>query len=495
MAAESGVFLFYTFFQLAGLGILAAAAREGRSRVLRPLVVLLALNAGLSAIEALRAQSFYPTWVDRVHQALDAPSGFLLLTAIALHAGRRNIARWLTVLAAIASLFGLAFAHDAADAPVAVVAAYYALVAIPYYVGLGWFVVTLAGSDMAAERWLAIAYLPRGLLFPAQSFLPPAPGNPYLPGLLPPSWSWLTLQTAFNAVVGLLCITALYRLLRARPVGGPDTAVILGIAAVGPLDAYAWRFVPGDSFEALVASSILNFVTLSFVRPLFQLVAFAPDQVWRLLGRAAFAAGVGTLLIWAAPALGLPAIAAGFLAISLGSVTLLLLRALTVASHTGASHIVAHSVAGEAPGAPPMIANVSPYQTATAATTLPQWQTLLLELARAGAHGDAAPRAEWTQRGLAETTGIDVKRVSAFPDVLNGSAAERLDGYLPGWRSTPGVAADPRLVTVQKGHVPGLRGVRVYYRLTPLGLRLADTIRASLDSQIAAESVRNRPHA
>lgn len=117
-------------------------------------------------------------------------------------------------------------------------------------------------------------------------------------------------------------------------------------------------------------------------------------------------------------------------------------------------------------------------RTAPSALDGPQWQTLLLALRGSCLPEGAAPRGEdrLRQRTLVEATGIPAPRVSTIVRDLNETAAARLDGYAPGWRGEGALPLEPQLVQQLRGSVVGLPGVWVYYRLTPLGERLAGTL-------------------
>ncbi|HUH13786.1 MAG TPA: hypothetical protein VMK65_11775, partial [Longimicrobiales bacterium] len=119
----------------------------------------------------------------------------------------------------------------------------------------------------------------------------------------------------------------------------------------------------------------------------------------------------------------------------------------------------------------------------------PHWQRLLVELRGSSAQSGLGD-ARWTQKALAQRTGISVKRVSEFPQTLNSTAAQKLAAHVPEWEAT---REAPPLVEAHKGAVSGATGAWVYYRLTPAGEELAEQVHAQLISSGAVdpESARN----
>jgi hypothetical protein len=110
----------------------------------------------------------------------------------------------------------------------------------------------------------------------------------------------------------------------------------------------------------------------------------------------------------------------------------------------------------------------------------PQWQALVLALRGSCLPPGQAPRGavELTQRALVERLGVRASRISSLVGDLNASAIARLDAYAPGWTEHPELNGEPRILDQQRGTIPGLQGVWVYYRLTPFGELLASALAA-----------------
>lgn len=64
---------------------------------------------------------------------------------------------------------------------------------------------------------------------------------------------------------------------------------------------------------------------------------------------------------------------------------------------------------------------------------------------------------------------------------MNEGAEARLDAFLPEWRARAPPGLVPEIIHQHRGAIPGHPGVWVYYRLTPLGERLATRLTNEID--------------
>lgn len=433
LAIETGFFLLLTFIQLAGVPLLLAR----RDRFFTTLGVLLAFNGVLTALRVLQVNGLWNAQLASLNAALDDPTGWMLFAAIGFRRGWNSLTIPSIILAAGTAASGAAGLQPGGTW------AYYLLVRYPLYAGMATLIL-LSARGTKTDRWVALAFIPRALMWPTMSY----------GGGLEALWRVLRsdpLGERINLVVvtalAIACLVALAHL-RSRPGDGPARGVVLAIAAIGPINALAFQLIPGGSSpEILLATEVANYPTLAIIRPLLLYVALDPARVSPIFGRSSLAAGLGTLTAWAAPGLALPQAAGAILALIVGLTVLILLESLS-------------------PG-------VS--QAPAPTTTRPHWQTLIVTLHRAGAGRPQPPAPLWTQQGLSQSTGISIQRVSEFPKQLNATAVSKLDAHWPEWRQ--GSNGGPQqLVDVQTGAVPGLVGPRVYYRLTPLGAGLAERI-------------------
>lgn len=437
MEVDSGLFLFFALFQFGGASILALQRLDGKRGPPVLLAGLLVLNGVLTTVSFLGSVGAGISTEHPAYLIVDAPTGALLLAYVALRNGKRGWANAAFGLGAATVALGVIDSRFITEGLSRVL-----LVPGVYYAGLTLVVLTSA-RGRAIDQWIALAFAPRALLFVTQAIPRGLDfGSIELEGRL---------LMPITLAMGAACILALVEIVRRPLPGGPTLPLVVALAVIGPADAIAWRFVDGTTPRGAFASAVLNYLTLSLVRPLFLYVAFAADEVPRLLARCLFAAGAGFMLVLLGPSIGFPAPTVGILAISVGSLVL-------AADEARRTRTTAAQV--EEPSRP----------------ARPQWQTLLVALHDAGAQAPgAAPREAWTQRGLARTTGISVQRVSEFADEINEGAEDRLDALLPAWRE--GSYPARTLVTKHQGAVAGLRGPRVYYRLTPLGARLAERLK------------------
>lgn len=457
MGPGSAVFVFFAFFQFAG-GILLWYLRPEPVRAARALAVLLAVNGFVTGANALRDEGFASALTQRLLLAADASTvALLLLFMLERHGEDRPVARraaWALGAAQVVLTF--------AFPPLTVGVPDFLFRALPYFVMLGWISVSLARGE-AWMRWVCLAFLPRTLVF----------GFIALLGLGQSSADVATLLNRFSAV-GLLVagLVGAYRLTTGPP-AGPRPAVILPVLGATPVLAV----LAAAGMLGALGGLLLNFLTLALVRPLFLYIGLARPYLLPTAGRSLATSVVAVASALLAQA-GLDAPAGASLALGMA------LGILAYGAIEAWRPLVPHpEVRAESP-APPASAS---------SAGIPQWQRLLLALR--GSSGPVTEPADprWTQKMLSATTGISVKRVSSFPEDLKTTAASKLDQYLPGWRRD---GADPTLVTTHRGAVKGHPGTWVYYRLTPLGERLAQSIAVEyspFDGQVRDESARSPP--
>lgn len=449
MATETGVLLFFTLFQVVA-AIALLQRRAGPHFPVRVLAGLLVLNATLSGVRALHAEGVGSGALGFFGAVVDLPSGFL----IAAFAFSRAQAAWGRSAARASLVAGALHVLLGATVPWFLEPLGYALVfALPYHAAVAYLVWSCARGE-AWERWVALAFLPRALYFATQgvvAFL----GDPAPLELLVHGWVLLTV---------VVMVPAVLRLARTGP---PGVAIVVPTVALGPTVALAQMLFPAPH-SLHTAITILDFFTLAFVRPLYQAVGLTPRAVRPILERAAIAGIVALLVMYGAAAvLAFPGASAALLGLASGLLAVAVLEAVRGTAEPGEEPEATPSV-GAAPGAegeePPTDGR-------------PQWQRILVELRGSSAReSDGLASARFTQKEIARVTGISVKRVSEFPQALNASAAVRLDAHVPGWRDE--VRGSPVLVEVFKGAVRGSQGAWVYYRLTPLGERLAAAVAA-----------------
>jgi len=261
--------------------------------------------------------------------------------------------------------------------------------------------------------------------------------------------------------------------------------VVLPVLLIGPTAALFETSVslslPPESHFRYGSVILVNLLTLGLVRPVLALLGIARDAVYPALTRATFASGTAVLSTLIIPPLGdgpaaLDQVTVYGVGLCVGLLTVALLEALPPARLKLGDLARAPADAG-APGAS---MRISPREDR------PQWQVLLLALRGTCLERGAASAGEphLTQKALAERTGMRASRISTLVRELNASAASRLDASLPGWREGRPAGLEPELVAQHRGSVPGMPGVWVYYRLTPLGERLATAL---LDRQKVEE--------
>jgi hypothetical protein len=230
-----------------------------------------------------------------------------------------------------------------------------------------------------------------------------------------------------------------------RNQAAPPPAVVVPVSFAGALFAVSGALFPIDATIQLL---VVNFLTLSVVRPTLGYVGLIPHRlatiVWVAMGSAALAiagewAAVNLLGIGAGPAL-LLGVGLGCIAAGLASAWIRVERRAPVAE--------------------------GPAQQ-------PHWQRCIVALAGSSSPKEGLVPREWSQQGLATSLGISPKRVSEFPEAVNGLSAERIRAL---WPSVV-VSGRPPWVVTHRGLVEGARGVRTYYRLTPEGEKLAACLR------------------
>ncbi|HVL87289.1 MAG TPA: hypothetical protein VM681_04665 [Candidatus Thermoplasmatota archaeon] len=470
MLAPVGLLYLYFFFQV-GVAAVLLHVREPNALARRILATLFLLNAGVTAIALLEAAGYagYETYrsLFLLRYALDVPTAALLVAFLAARNGTERGARVAYALLGVGALHAvaavafpsIALAENQSDVW---------LRAIPYYAALGAFGWILSvGSER--ERWIALAFLPRALYFGASGLhrLEPALAGEVLAWELPNA----------VALLGLLLasLAAGARLL--RDPRAPGVSVALPVLALGPVLAAAEIAITGKPVGLLMA---VNLVTLALVRPILVCAGLARDKVPALLARALAAAGGASVALWFLLVQGgVPHGADLGLGLAAGLLVLAALEAWRpgLASHDAGTlpgPPAAAAAPAPAPSSPPILVGASTPLIGVNPPT-PAWKVLILALRHSSAGQDRPGEPRLTQKRLAEQTGVSVKRVSEFAQQLNESAVQKLDLYVPGWKAQAGLAP-PVLVRTHKGAVEGLPGAWVYYRLTPLGEKLAESV-------------------
>lgn len=463
MAAETLVLLAFTLFQV----VCALALFQRRDEPVRParvLAALLLLNATLCGISVVRSAGLRGSSMDWAEKLVDLPTAGLLAAFFFLRSGLRHRERW-----ALAALGVSALQLAATLALPELQSTWYVpFVAYPYYAALTAVILACAAGSRW-EKWIALAFLPRVYYFFAQAVFQVSSTGDQV------AWGIVANHVGVY-VMSAICLWAVWRLAQA-PEAIPRS-VLFGGLLIGPAMAAAHATFPTLTDSANAA---LSFVTLGFVRPLFTIVALALDQLRAVVARTILASGLGALVATGGPYLfGYPAVFCALLGIGAGLVALAAADAAA-----GSSVIVTH------PAGPPS-AEPAPRASPSAA---PQWQRLMA-LLRGSSRPDALARLAWTQKELSARTGISVQRVSEFAASMNATAATKLDSLLPGWRDEC-PEGTPALVEVHKGAVEGASGVRVYYRLTEWGERMASKLvltDPNLTEFAWEDSARNPPH-
>lgn len=436
MALETaGIHLFLFVFQLAGCVHLLRIA-NGRLYV-SILATLLGVNGALSAVEAVAAvdppAAFASEWLS-TGGLLDLLTVPLLMGVLLARFTRLPPKAWLPVLAtlAVAHVVAAAFFPDIRKGWPDL-----ALRAGPYYLGLAVTAVLFARGG-TSDRWLALAFLPRALYYGMFPVMDPS-------GLVGGDAVGMLNALGFLLLLAGALAAMLYLVRNPDP---PRRSVVALVVAATIMLALVTTMAVGETRASLA----VNFLSLGLVRPLFTYIALARDDLPAILGGSVVAgtAGIGALAL--GPAMSLPPLGIGLLAVS--GVCL---------AFAGADAFLTRRARApdrnEMPGAP-------------------HWMRVIVALQGSSAGG--TPQAGWTQRGLAQRTGVGVRRVSEFPEALNATAARKLARHVPDW-SPANPAPSARLVETFRGSVPGERGVIVYYRLTPLGERLAQAVARELD--------------
>lgn len=445
LGLDTGVFLFFTLFQLAALTALLSPLRATRRRDIAILVTLLAINATLTFWTLLESAGFPVAASGRVYAAIDAPSGALILAFVLARKGHARAA-WTVVGVGGLIALGAYLVHPIKDVGIGW---WFNLLFVSglYHVALALVVIASWNAD-AEGRWVALAFFPRALLFMTQSISGSVQayvaGDPFLS----PSGVMMAASGVVSAVYAVRMVFL--------PPLGPSRGIIFACILVGPADAIAWA-AANAAGSAGVATQILNYITLAFVRPLFLVCAFIAERVRKTVAHPTLAAGIGTSVLLGGPLVGIGEGASAILALSFGSLALALLGGTLLA--------------------PPArtFTPTAPLEVEDPSGKPPQW-VLIVRALRGSSLG--GPTAEFTQKNLALRTGLSVKRVSEFPEELNAAAERKLDAHVPGWRGPSLVQERPTLVLKHKGAVPGLKGAWVYYTLTPLGERLANEVEA-----------------
>lgn len=497
------------FFQLAAGVVLAFRRAEPRLPT-RLLAAMLLLNAGVSAIWF---QSFWPPWDPgrRIAAALDAPTEALALAFLASLSSAPWARRATVAFAALAVAMGAVAPFMYPDPSTPLSRGFEAFRQALYFVGLALVAFRLSGGQATWERWAALAFLPRAFYWSTTGSFVVAD---VVAGVARPADQLVLLTVPFLAVVSAAAYVRLLR--RPRPpqmlavVLVPLTGVAIGIAEFG-----VRQLQPVDP----VLVPVLSLLTLGLHRPLFLLVGLAPGMLGTVALRATACAVVGSAALAGLeaffPGASGAAILAGFVS---GAMTLAVLEVLwprletwegaeappprRFALHVGGGGLAVvrqpaapasppgPSPAASAPALPPAAEPPAPAPSApprpaapARASDRPQWQDLVLSLRGSSLSQGAPARGEphLTQKALVERTGIGAPRISTIVRELNDGAAARLDAHVSGWRDAVPRPVEVALVQQFRGSIPGVPGVWVYYRLTPLGERLA----AALDPRPA----------
>ncbi|HET6404523.1 MAG TPA: hypothetical protein VFH78_07740 [Candidatus Thermoplasmatota archaeon] len=407
-----------SFFQLIGALVLASA-RAAVPRV-HWLASLLGLNAAVSFLSALEGTGATAarSWV----AAVDALTLPLLVGAHPALAGRTRV----LLLGAAAALALVDAAAHALWPAVARAFSFDVVVrAVPYYLALA-ALIAHSALRAGAAGWVALAFLPRALYFG-------------LTGLAPRATAWEWADGAGKLVLLAASLWALARLLRRGT--GPPRVVVAAVGMMGPL---FWLAVQLQGAWNLT-TVFFDLATLAIARPLLLYVGLCPGDLPRIVRRTA-EGGLAAVLVLAASSLWTDARAPAAVAFS-GGIGLAVIAALEA---------------------------VSPRAAASGAEGIgaPLWQRALPELL-GSERPEAAPRAEWTQQELARRLRVSPRRISELAR-LNERCEGKLDRWVPEWRAAG--ASRPVVIEAHQGAVAGKPGVWRYYRLTPLGARLAQAV-------------------
>lgn len=429
---------------------------------------LFLFNAGVSAIMGLPRDAAIwiasdPGFLTRAFRALDAPTGYLLLAFLAARSPRPGARRWafaFIIVGAVVALAEFPFHRTMVEYE-------YIFRAIPLYAGLGMASYVLA-AGRPWERWVALALIARALYWGVAGVLDVARS-----GL--GDVAHLFVNRAGLVLLAAAALAASVRLLRSEdPL---PSSVVVPVLLIGPAAAL---FETGVSL-ALPASFrygslvLVNLVTLGLVRPVLALMGMAREMLFPVLVRVTLASGIAVASTMVAPAFLLTTDMPHADAVTTYGFGLMV-GLLAIAALEGAPPISLR----RPDAAPPPIGG-DPETGPGAAMRLkttgrPQWQVLLEILKGSSLPSGVSTTGELrlTQKALAEALGVRPSRIASIVSDLNEPMGRRLDQYTPQWRAThpPGLTIE--VVRQFRGTIPGNPGVWVYYRLTPIGERLAE---------------------
>lgn len=437
---ETGYLVFLTFFQIVGAVVLAHQTGPDRG-LARIAAGLLTLNGVLTAGEASFRLGFSAEWSFALFLAVDSFTIVFLAAFLLEDVPSARLRAFLVAGAVVANAPFAAhvlLTDGQPDRWVDTLAR-----SVPYYAATAAVCVTFASRDRP-RRWIALAFLPRAF---------------YL-GLIP--WWSFTLGTepqgaavldyAARAALGFAALWALVRLSRGSV--SPTWPAALALTAPGPLLFVASRLIPSGAWNDL-----LNFSTLSLLRPAILYVGLAAGLLLPILRRSIVTAGITIAITGGFEALRVPP--AGALALGLGAGFMVY----------GLWESVRPSRLG------PAVGSIAPVPRAESAEPAARaWMRVLLDL------DEQAEGGAWTQAEIVSRTGLRVQRVS---DALRSLT----DAALTARRSEAlGFEAAGPLIEV-KVRIPREGGAPVNaYSLTPSGRALAKAIRARFDGQIRLDS-------
>ncbi|MBI4392213.1 MAG: hypothetical protein HY556_00245 [Euryarchaeota archaeon] len=486
--------------QLATALVLFRSAQEPRL-ALRILGVLFLLNAGVTAVLGLPRD--YAIWlhsdegfVTQLFRAFDAPTGALLIAFVLARQGgalARKGAYLMMGLGAVLAFAEFPFHRFMADNE-------HYVRSVPFYGALGLSCWVLARGK-PWERWVCLGFLARALYWGTAGSLQ------FVDQGLPTQGVVLANGLGLLALM-LVSVAASWRLLTGS--GGPTAVISIVILLIGPemalLEDSVRSTLPAGEPFWYGATVVLNLVTLALVRPVVTLAGLSPSSLRPVAFRsfvsggaglaAALVAGPLTLVPPHAPATLPPGVgdAAGYgLGLAVAAVVFAAYDAVhplgapaaADASHPVGSDSPAPSESQAPPGQAAAPAGPARIDSGGEAQRRPQWQMLILAI-----RGSSVPEGvektgedRLMQRAISERTGIGAPRISTIVAELTEGAEARLDAYMPGWRTES--RSRPEILRQFRGAIPGFAGVWVYYRLTPLGEKLAE--------RIAGESHLGRP--
>ncbi len=504
---EVPLFFFFVFIQVSAAFLLLNHRGAHPRLGLAILATLFFLNAVVGFLLFLDAIDAIPQSMANARRALDDPTALLIFAYLAArwHGDlRQRVGAALFGAAILQGLYLFVFPHTTL-LPYPIEWALLVLPSAGYWFSLAALTVVLARGKRW-ERWVALAFLARFLYFGARSWFGVATGDEFNQAyywvvclrpdadctlLTPDAFSWFTLF--FLTFVGLLAAFLLFR--------GPEA---LPSAIAGPILFSAPLLVALENLADSASPEFMHLLTIGFVRPVLVAVAYEPVRIPQLGLRSAAAAASSVLAYLGLALTGYGPHAAAVMGLLFPLFLFGVLEYIKPAFALPASFGAPNASAAPEPGVAvaiqetlPREAEIAPPQTVPVvpmgqSQDQPHWERILLALRGSSAADQQRGVTEWqwTQQGLAERTGTGVRRVSEFAGQMDRYVEQRLDEFLPGWR-TQTRGAVPHLVEVHRAIARGVRGVRVAYRLTEWGERLAAALAARTPSGNRSETAKN----